>query len=63
LPRAASLAAELGAQLGADPILIPGSGGVFEVVVDGRKVFSKKETGRFPEPAEISKQLGAKRTG
>jgi hypothetical protein len=33
------------------------------VVVDGRKVFSKKETGRFPEPGEISSMLGARQTG
>jgi len=26
---------------------------VFDVVVDGRKVFSKHETGRFPEPGEV----------
>jgi selT/selW/selH-like putative selenoprotein len=33
--------------------LIKGSGGQFEVVVDGRLVFSKKQLGRFPEPSEI----------
>jgi len=26
---------------------------VFDVVVDGRKVFSKHETGRFPESGEV----------
>ena len=29
--------------------LIPGSGGVFEVTVDGDLVYSKKETGRHAE--------------
>jgi|FLYL01.1.fsa_nt_gi selenoprotein W-related protein len=29
--------------------LVPGSGGVFEVEVDGRLVFSKKETGRHAD--------------
>ena len=29
------------------------SGGVFEVDVDGRKVFSKKTLGRHAEPGEI----------
>jgi selT/selW/selH-like putative selenoprotein len=28
-------------------------GGVFEVTVDGRLAFSKKQTGRFPTEAEI----------
>ena len=30
-----------------------GSGGIFEVVLDGRTLFSKHETGRFPEPGEV----------
>ena len=33
--------------------LIDSSGGVFEVDVDGRKVFSKKALGRHPEPGEV----------
>lgn len=33
--------------------LIPSSGGVFEVTAGGRKIFSKKETGRHPEPGEV----------
>jgi len=33
--------------------LIPGSGGIFEVKVDGRLIFSKSAAGRFPETAEI----------
>jgi len=37
--------------------LIEGSGGVFEVTVDGTLVFSKKETGRFPAYQEIPKLL------
>jgi selenoprotein W-related protein len=35
------------------PSLIKGSGGVFEVTVDGELVYSKKATGRFPEHDEI----------
>jgi selenoprotein W-related protein len=38
--------------------LIEGSGGVFEVKRDGRLIFSKKKTGRFPEPDEVLRQLG-----
>jgi selenoprotein W-related protein len=37
--------------------LIPSSGGVFEVVADGKTIFSKKETGRRPEPGEVVTSL------
>ena len=37
--------------------LIGGSGGVFDVRADGRLIFSKKETGRFPESGEVSSLL------
>ena len=33
--------------------LIESDGGVFEVVKDGRLIFSKKAQGRFPEHEEI----------
>lgn len=33
--------------------LIPGSGGQFEVVVNGDLVYSKKEQGRYPEIKEL----------
>jgi selT/selW/selH-like putative selenoprotein len=33
--------------------LIPSKGGAFEVFVDGRKVFSKLELGRFPAYREV----------
>lgn len=33
--------------------MIPGSGGIFEVTVDGTLVFSKKQAGRHVEPGEI----------
>jgi len=33
--------------------LIQSSGGVFEVEVDGRRVFSKKTLGRHAEPGEV----------
>ncbi len=38
--------------------LVKGSGGVFDVVVDGNRVFSKHELGRFPEPGEVAGLLG-----
>ena len=38
---------------GVEVELIKSSGGVFEVTVDGRQVFSKKTIGRHAEPGEI----------
>ncbi len=35
------------------PKLIEGRGGVFDVKVDGRLIYSKRATGRFPENDEI----------
>ena len=40
-------------KFGADVELARSSGGVFEVTVDDRLVFSKKALGRFPEPGEL----------
>jgi len=45
--------------LGNSPELIPGRGGVFDVRVDGKVIFSKKATGRFPEIVEILDLLGS----
>jgi len=38
-------------------VLIPSDGGRFEVSIDGKQVFSKLQTGRFPEYQEIRKQI------
>jgi selenoprotein W-related protein len=43
----------LESELGADVGLISGSGGVFEIHADGKPIFSKKQTGRFPNDGEI----------
>jgi len=51
------LAAKIKDQHGLDVELIQGKGGVFDVVVDGKLIYSKKETGRFPEDAEVLSQL------
>jgi selT/selW/selH-like putative selenoprotein len=37
---------------------LPGSKGQYDVIADGRLVFSKAETGRFPEPGEVRAVLG-----
>jgi len=38
-------------------VLIPSDGGRFEVSINGKQIFSKLETGRFPEYQEIRKQI------
>ncbi|MCD6186584.1 MAG: Rdx family protein [Desulfuromusa sp.] len=38
--------------------LIPSSGGVFEVIVDGKLIYSKKATGVFPDELTIMGMLG-----
>ena len=38
----------------ADVELVKSGGGVFEVTVDDRLVFSKKALGRFPGPGELA---------
>jgi len=47
---------------GAEVELVPGVGGAFEITVDGRLLFSKKQTGRFPTDEEID-ALGAGQAG
>lgn len=43
--------------------LVPSSGGAFEVTVDGRRVWSKKETRAFPEVRELKAQIRASARG
>lgn len=33
--------------------LVPGTGGVFDVDLDGERVFTKAMLGRYPEPADV----------
>jgi len=40
--------------------LVPMGGGVFEVTVNGEKIYSKKQTGQFPDPAAILKAVRAR---
>ncbi|MRG85292.1 SelT/SelW/SelH family protein [Salinibacillus xinjiangensis] len=37
--------------------LVPSSGGVFEVTVNDTKIYSKKETGQFPESEKMIQEL------
>jgi selenoprotein W-related protein len=52
------LAARILEKTGVEAQLVRGDNGIFDVVVDGRRIFSKHEAGRFPEPDEILRQLG-----
>ena len=53
------MAAEIKRERGMDVTLIKGSGGQFEIKLDGELIFSKKATGRFPELEEILQKLPA----
>lgn len=53
------MGAEIREATGVDALLVEGGGGVFDVLVDGRRVFSKKAVGRFPHPGEIRGLLPA----
>jgi selenoprotein W-related protein len=53
------LAASISKALGVDSTLIEGSNGIFDVVVDDEMIFSKYESGRFPEDEEVVDKLRA----
>ena len=40
--------------------LVPSSGGVFEVTVDGHKLYSKVETGEFPDFDALLERIEAR---
>ena len=41
--------------------LVPSQGGVFEVLVDGKELYSKLKTGQFPDEMQIvNKVMGAR---
>ncbi len=51
------MAASLRARFGIEPKITVGSIGQFDVVVDGRTVFSKGESGRFPLDGEVEEAI------
>jgi len=51
------LAATLKKELGLNSEVVRGSGGIFVVSVDGKKIFSKHDEGRFPTEKEILDQV------
>ena len=60
LLRAGWMAQELlstfGTELG-EVALVPGTGGVFEVTVDGASVWERKRDGGFPDAAELKRRV------
>ena len=60
LLRAGWMAQELlstfGMELG-EVALVPGTGGVFEVTVDGASVWERKRDGGFPDAAELKRRV------
>ena len=44
-------------EFGTSTRLIKGANGVFEVIVDGDLVFSKKSLGRFPDDGEVASTI------
>ena len=47
--------------VGVRPELKPGSGGIFDVIVDGKLVFSKFEVGNFPDEEALTQEIAALR--
>jgi selT/selW/selH-like putative selenoprotein len=52
------VAAELKDAVKVEARLIEGSKGIFDVKVDGKLVYSKYQTHKFPDQGEVAKLLG-----
>jgi len=52
-PRAASLAETIKKEFGISPELVPGSKGVYDIILDKKTIFSKHQAKRFPDNDEI----------
>jgi selenoprotein W-related protein len=48
------VAAEIVGEFRSQPEMTRGSGGIFVVTMDGQVIWDKKQTGRFPDPGEIT---------
>jgi len=57
------VAVELKEAFGAQAKLVESSGGVFDVMVDGKLVFSKHKTGRFPDEGEVTEMVTKLKVG
>ena len=58
--KAIQRAAPIKKEFKVDSEMIEGSGGVFDVHVDGKQIWNKQEVDRFPEHNEILDQIMAK---
>jgi len=58
-PQAVSLAARLKAEFATEVELIAAGGGLFEVSCNERVVYSKKQTGNFPNEDELIAALSS----
>jgi selenoprotein W-related protein len=36
---------------------VPGAGGAFEITVNGKQIYSKKATGKFPEVDDLNEEI------
>jgi selT/selW/selH-like putative selenoprotein len=53
------MAAEIQKQRTVNTVLVKGSGGEFEVSLDGSLIFSKRQEGRFPVLEELLAKMPA----
>ena len=51
------MAAAIKEATGIDAELIKGGGGIFDVKVDGKLIYSKHKTGEFPTNEQVVQQL------
>ncbi len=58
-PRATSLAAAIRKARGLEVLIEPGGKGQFDVLLDGKLIYSKQTEGRFPEHDEVMDDLPA----
>ena len=59
-PEAASLAAELKENFNIEAELFAEGKGIFDIVLDNDVIYSKYDTGRFPEPGEVTRLIHLK---
>jgi hypothetical protein len=55
------LQAAIKSKYGLDAELVEGMGGIFQVFIGDKSVYSNQETYRFPEPEEIFAKIDAAR--
>ena len=53
------MAAKIKDAFGEDTFIIEGAGGIFDVNVQGKLVYSKHETGEFPDEDALIEQMRA----